>query len=110
MPLIDRPNDDYARKAYENRHYVRLYDPPVDGVTPADGEGLPRNSLILMHERDGKLAQGFTTDVQGWPEDAWPTLGDDIYPDIDPYQRRNHVMAERAAVTAKASRTREIKR
>lgn len=110
MPLVDRANDDYAQKAFDNRYYIRLYDPPVDGKTPAAGDGYPATSVLTQRDRDAKIAQGFTRDVVGWPEDAWPTLGADIHPDLDPFTRREHVMAERGIVTGRASRTRTILR
>jgi len=41
-----------------------LYDPPVDGVTPLDGNGAPRMSLI-RGDITKKLAQGFTLEAVG---------------------------------------------
>lgn len=114
MPLIDRPNEDYAQKAFDNRYYIRLYDPPVDGKTPADGQGLPATSVLIQRDREAKIAQGFTREVVGWPDDAWPVLGDDINPNLYPFARRDHIIAEReqekGIVAGKAARTRTIKR
>lgn len=41
-----------------------LYDPPQDGVTPLDGNGLPRKSHV-MGDITKKLEQGFTLEAVG---------------------------------------------
>ena len=40
--------------------YVRLYDPPVDGLTPLDGAGEPASSVIGASQALGALDKGFT--------------------------------------------------
>ena len=113
MPLVDKPHD-FTGAQFGNRYYVRLYDPPINGVTPANGEALPSTSLITLRDRDAKIAQGFTCEIQGWDE-LWPVLGEQIDPDLYPYARRDHILAERAAegkgiVTEKRTRTRTIQK
>ena len=41
-----------------------LYDPPIDGKTPLDGNGEPRKSRI-MGDITRKLMQGFTIEAVG---------------------------------------------
>lgn len=48
-----------------------LYDPPVDGVTPLDGNDLPRKSHIIG-DVDKKLALGFTREAVGVEGPAIP--------------------------------------
>ena len=45
--------------------HVRLYDPPVDGVTPVDGEGKPMTSDIGARDSLKALAKGFTEEPVG---------------------------------------------
>ena len=40
--------------------FVWLYDPPVEGVTPLDGAGEPRASVIRASQLKEALAKGFT--------------------------------------------------
>lgn len=112
-PLIDEPNADYADKAWENRITIRLYDPPVDGKTPADGAGAPQSSAVVLRDREAKIAQGFTREVIGWG-DEWPVLGDEpVRPqDMDYMGRKVALQAnvEQAVVAEKKTRTRTIKR
>jgi hypothetical protein len=60
MPLVDNPDTDLKRKQQEAIQFEDLYDPPVDGRTPVDGEGKPRTSPIPWRDVEAKLAQGFT--------------------------------------------------
>lgn len=61
MPLVDEPDKNRLReKQAEQADYVTLYDPPVDGETPLDGEGSPRTSRIHATDVKAKLSQGFT--------------------------------------------------
>ena len=48
-----------------------LYDPPVDGKTPLDGNGEPRKSHI-MGDISKKLLQGFTVEAVGIEGPAVP--------------------------------------
>ena len=48
-----------------------LYDPPVDGVTPLNGSGLPRKSHIIG-DVEKKIAQGFTREAVGIEGPAIP--------------------------------------
>ena len=48
-----------------------LYDPPVDGKTPLDGNGEPRKSHI-MGDITKKLMQGFTIEAVGVEGPAVP--------------------------------------
>lgn len=43
-----------------NSETVLLYDPPEDGVTPLDGEGNPRTSVITASQALKSLDNGFT--------------------------------------------------
>ena len=60
MPLEDRADTELQRKEHENQTVTTLYDPPVGGVTPVDGEGNPRSSVIAVRDVGAKLKQGFT--------------------------------------------------
>ena len=60
MPLIDEPNTSFGEKAALNTQRLTLYDPPVDGLTPLDGAGQPRSSVIPATSLAAKLALGFT--------------------------------------------------
>ena len=60
VPLVDVPDTELARKEAETLTHQTLYDPPVDGATPLDGEGNPMTSPILTRDVQAKLRQGFT--------------------------------------------------
>lgn len=40
--------------------YVKLYDPPIDGLTPVDGAGEPSFSVIAASQALQALDKGFT--------------------------------------------------
>ena len=108
MPLIDKPNTDFAEKAWENMTTIRLYDPPVNGRTP--GTDFPYSSEIVLRDKDAKLAQGFSTEVIGW-DGEYPTLGD--YPVRPGTQFAPEPIDDEevtGTVTGKATRKRTIQR
>lgn len=50
-----------ATAAYRlQAQYVTLFDPPIDGVTPVDGEGEPMTSDVQATNALAALGQGFT--------------------------------------------------
>ncbi len=75
MPLVDRPDTELEEKAWANQNTIRLYDPPVDGKTPADGAGLPATSEIVLRDKESKIEEGFTTTAVGWDK-VYQTLGE----------------------------------
>ena len=61
MPLVDVPDQNRLQeKQEEQAAYMRLFDPPVDGLTPLTGEGQPRSSAIHLIDVAAKIGQGFT--------------------------------------------------
>jgi hypothetical protein len=110
VPLVDEPNTDYEDKAWANMTTIRLYDPAVDGKTPADGAGLPATSEIVLRDKDAKLADGFTTTVVGWDEE-YTEIGNAPVRPGSPYAP-TPVDGETptGTVMSKQARTRTIKR
>lgn len=60
VPLVDNPDTMHRQREAENSLTTYLYDPPVDGKTPLDGEGNPQRSRFYLRDVPMKLGQGFT--------------------------------------------------
>lgn len=110
MPLVNKLDEMHVQRQWDNMATIRMYDPPVNGKTPADGEGLPRTSPFYLRDRESKQAQGFTLAIVGWDGD-WPVLGDGfVSPSDHGFVERYAPEEAKAIVAEKRTRKREIKR
>lgn len=110
MPLVNQLDESHVQKQWENMATIRMYDPPIDGKTPADGAGFPSTSGFYLRDREHKQKQGFTLAVVGWEGD-WPVLGDGW---VDPHDKtfieRYAPDEQKAIILERKSRKRTIKR
>jgi hypothetical protein len=71
-----------------------LYDPPIDGVTPLNGSGLPSKSLIIGNV-ERKIKLGFTREPIG-------VEGEEIPPEVP--ERLERVGTNKEALRASITR------
>ena len=113
LPLVDKPDTSRAEKEWLNQATIRMYDPPVDGKTPADGAGLPATSACYLRDWETQQEQGFTLDVVGW-EGKWQTLGNfpvipgTPFTPIQEAEPEKNPEKPKGTVTSKQTRTRTI--
>ena len=99
VPLVDTVDTELERKEQEAIQFVDLYDPPVNGATPLDGEGKPMTSPIQLRDKAAKLGQGFTKEPVGA---EGPTATDPKPRKVAPQLSRKDALAANADRAAKS--------